>query len=156
MLLKLLQFLFSYNVYSLLLFWELVDKIVAIAFLLHAYPQSPELLIASVKNYVAIVSIQYFLYHLWSRLAFVNKHIVGQIEISLSFDFKTSSIASCRFRQLSQRLVSHVSLCSLHIDRHFKGASNSMSLIYVLWRQAKKLSRLSTDTDWLNCESVAG
>jgi len=55
MLLRILQFLFFCDFCSLLIFRELINKIVATGFLLHAYLQSPEFLIAFGKNYMAIV-----------------------------------------------------------------------------------------------------
>lgn len=68
--LRLLQFLFFYDFYSLLLFWELINKIVATDFLLHAYLQSPEFLIAFGKNFMAIVA---------TSVIFISS--VGQVSI---------------------------------------------------------------------------
>lgn len=57
MLLRLLQFLFFCDFYCLLLFRELIKKIIATGSLLHAYLQSPEFLIAFGKHYMAIAAM---------------------------------------------------------------------------------------------------
>lgn len=57
MLLRLLQSLFFYDFYCLLLFRKLINKIISTGFLLHAYLQSPEFLIAFGKRYTAIAAM---------------------------------------------------------------------------------------------------
>lgn len=71
MILRLLQFLFFYDIYSFLLFRKLINKIIAAGFLLHAYLQSPEFLIAFGKHYTAIVAMS---------IIYISP--VGQVSIS--------------------------------------------------------------------------